>query len=104
MPYDTEDLPELGGSPRDKLKPWLESMRAWKDPKLTGSVGDMDYELSRKGLQLQAEIQDAMLRAQIRPSGWNLRATKPMWGGEVNLNASGGQGDPRYEFQYQRNF
>jgi len=103
MPYDAEDLPELGSSPPSR---WLPSIRDIKNYKiLQGEFPGGSYELTPKQALIQAQIEEAMIRAQMKPNGnWNIRAARPLLGGDLTFDVNSNQGNTNYMLQYQRKF
>lgn len=70
-----------------------------------GSLGPFDYKLGTKNVKGEMQINDALVKAMIGYNGnWNLQGEMPLWGGQLNLEASKQDGNPYYGLQFQKNF
>lgn len=96
------ELPDLG-EPREEN--FLAKLKKLRDLSYQGDLGPMGYELNRKGLKLNGNIDNAMAELMLKLNGdWNLQAQKPLWGGNLQFNASDGDGGRKYGLQFQKQF
>lgn len=79
----------------------LESLRDVRE----GKLGPFEYELRLKKALFKAQLRDLALNGTINYNGdWNLQAQKPLWGGNLNLNAHENDGKKNYYLQYEKRF
>lgn len=70
-----------------------------------GQAGTVDYKIGGRKTELQASVNDALVKALLKYNGdWNISAHKPILGGDMNLNASSNNGNRAYSLQFQRKF
>ena len=80
-----------------------ELLQAIKRRRIEGSIGDLDYQIGRKNVKGQMQINDATIKALLGYDGnVHLNAQAPLWGGNLNIDAQHNDNGNRFDLGYQR--
>ena len=70
-----------------------------------GKVGDLEYKLGTKGINLSGKYGNLQGSGKIGYDGdWNVDLMTQLLGGDLSLNAQNQDGNNRYYLQYLRRF
>ena len=71
-----------------------------------GKVGDIDYQIGADGINGEMKSGDATIRALLGYDGkWALGMDRPMWGGNMSLDASKPEGkEKQLMLKYRKAF
>ena len=74
--------------------------------RVEGDLGSLDYRIGRKDARGTFNIDDATIKAMLGYDGnWSLNAHKPLWGGNLNFDASkGDDGNRQFYLRFQKQF